>query len=118
MTHAPPVDLPVWPRAHDHTLCAVWGRAMSGNPGAPEGERIAALEKAIEAVNEDLHSMWAGMEGARNDHARIRQEISGLRLEVLTQASARPSWAVSVLITFLCSALVGLLVYVASTGGA
>lgn len=86
--------------------------------GAPEGERIAVLEKAIEAVHEDLHSMWAGMEGTRNDVASIRQDISGLRLEMLAQITARPSWAVSVLITFLCSALVGLLVYVASTGTA
>lgn len=117
MTHAPPLDTPVVWHAPGHTVCAVWDRAMSAT-GAPEGERIAVLEKAVEAVHEDLHSMWAGMEGTRNDVASFRAEIAGLRLLVVQQAAARPSWSVSVLITFLCSSLVGVLVYVASTGSA
>lgn len=60
-----------------------------------DGERLVALEVKIDAVHEDLHSIWAALERTAN----------------------RPSWAVTILLTVLSSLVVALSVALATGVG-
>jgi hypothetical protein len=57
-----------------------------------DSERLAVVEVKIDAVHEDLHSIW----------------------QSLKDASGRPTWAVALAFTFLTSLSVGLSVVVAT----
>lgn len=127
MNDAAAVEIAEPERDEPHTGDPVWRpRRLVMMNQVPEGERIAALEHAIKSVHEDLHEMWSAINGARNDMsgirtndiAQVRREIADLRVLILEQsieAAKRPSWVVAALVTFLCSAVVGLFVYAAST---
>jgi hypothetical protein len=55
-----------------------------------DSERLAVLETKVDAIHEDLHSIWQSL-----------RELAG-----------RPSWTVAVLVTLLSSLVCGLAVAV------
>lgn len=61
-----------------------------------DSERLVALEVKVDAVHEDLHSIW----------------------KAIDRASNRPPWGVTVLLTVLSSLVVGLAVAFAAQLGA
>ncbi|HAW57823.1 MAG TPA: hypothetical protein DCX03_02210 [Bacteroidales bacterium] len=64
-------------------------------------ERVACLET-------DINNLKGWQEKQNGCLQRLEEKIS----QVIQNLNSRPTWAVSVLMTFLCSVCVGLIVYI------
>lgn len=64
------------------------------------GERVAVLEQFKEAVGREIGELKLDIKGLKTDIKEMSEKLLG-----------RPSWAVSLIITFLTTICTGLIIY-------
>lgn len=88
------------------------GEKSGVNNGCVSGVRN---EARINAVEGDLSELKSCVSDIKRAMGEIKDSMAQLRLDVVHKMAARPTWAVTIIISFLSSLSLGLLVYVVTS---